>query len=281
VQTILPCHGSSQPYIFWERRTALKPSILILATLAILLAAQCAFAEEREEQPPLSFKLSTGAYSKYLLEAGNLAYDGPVVQTDLTLFFNKPPIKGAYFNVWWSAGFDDSNLNSNYGDEVDYTVGWAGEVKGFTLDIGVSLFEMYRIGSLKGDIIHPYLEVGRPFHLSPQHTLTPFFKVTGVSFLPDEEGDRPDGALRMFLGAKHLWSITPGFSISQRAYVLHDEGACGRDSGFIGRYFAGFEKSIAKGLSFNAGITVSSPITHLDDDRKTEVVYGGGLVFRF
>src|SRR6185369_4145138 len=57
--------------------------------------------------------VSAGLFSQYVVDNGDLPYDAPVIQADVTWAFKS----GTYVNLWGSAG-------KNGGREVDYTLGW-------------------------------------------------------------------------------------------------------------------------------------------------------------
>ena len=251
--------------------------IIVAALAALLLPASQLQAEEKA----LSLEFKTGWYSRYVLEADTLCYPRPVAQSELTLTLNRKPLDGFYFNVWGSTGLGGSDSpDLKYGNKVDYTIGRVWGWKGFEFNANLSYYDMGPVGSTNGDIWHPMLEVGRPFHVWERHKFTPFLRLTGV--IP-VKGTKPEGSMRVAAGARDSWQITQNLAFKTMLWVMHDDGGCGRDSGYLVRCSpAGVDWSITENLTLSAAYVVSSPITHLkDDDRKTENVLGAWLTVRF
>lgn len=71
----------------------------------------------------LTYTARTAGYDKYLSESSGLKfYEGPVIQTDITVFHNP---SGLAFNIWHCTGLDNGDLNNDmglYDDEIDYTI---------------------------------------------------------------------------------------------------------------------------------------------------------------
>lgn len=225
----------------------------------------------------LSFKVSSKVYSRYLnAGAGNILHDKPVIQTDL--FVSLP--KGFYFDFWHSAGLDGTGLSSDSGDEIDYTVGWSGEVKNLNLDIGAYYFDCVDIfKSPRGDFVEPYLEVNKSFDISKNQRLTPY---VWFGFIYSAKEDEFGHGFYTRFGVKHAWQINPKLRFSQKANLFFDDGACGFDSGVLGEYRCDLSWQISKSTTLDLiSVKAITPFTSLSDSRKTEIVYGAGITRRF
>lgn len=259
-----------------------------LMCVLVLVAVSTSFAQTTQPKPAEQqtssdywFNFSSRVVSQYVGSSGCVASEKPVVQSEATFWF--PRIKcipgRAYLDIWHSAGFD-SDLSSDYADEIDYTVGWFAEVEKVGIDIGVSYFDSFELfNGRKGDLIRPYFEINRKFDLTEEHSVTPFFK---TDFLISAMGYDVAHGVRSRLGVKHAWQINPQFSFNQKACFVFDDGACGLDSGVLGEYQCGFNWKVNDWLSFEPiSFRVISPFSSLSDGRETQTVFGCGFSIKF
>lgn len=233
------------------------------------------FADSSSED--ISFTLSSKVYSQYLIaDTGHIGHDKPVIQTDL--FISLP--KGFYFDLWHSAGLDGTGLSSDYGDEIDYTVGWNGKLGEINLDLGVSYFDLVDLFKLPhGDLIRPYLELNKGFDITESHRLTPYVY---LGFPYSAKGDEFGHGFFVRSGIKHAWQITPELTLNQKTNLFFDNGACGFDSGILGEYRCDIGWQISKSTTIDLiSLKFVTPFTSLSDSRETEIVYGVGITHRF
>lgn len=224
-----------------------------------------------------SVSISSKVWSKYLGATGSIVHNKPVLQTDI--FVSLP--KGFYFDIWHSMGLDDKKLSSNFGDEMDLTLGWTGSIgKKFYLDVGIAYYDCYPL--LRGknyDAFAPYVEVGKSIELGRflgTHTLVPFGRLE----LNLPTGDVDSGTYS-YAGLKHVWKISEKLSVKQKADFLYDSGSFGATSGLIGRYESGLSWQIFKKMSVEPiNIKTRTPITSIPG-HKTEVVIGTGITLYF
>jgi len=222
----------------------------------------------------LSVSVSSKVWSKYLGGTGRVALNKPVIQTDI--FVSLP--KGFYFDVWNSTGLDDSNLSSNFGDEIDWTVGWSGNVIEKTyLDVGLAYYDCYELfRSKEYDAFAPYIEVGRPIELD-SHTLTPFGRVEWN--LPVDS--LVNSGTYSYAGIKHGWKISKNFLLKQKVDFLYDSGSFGVNSGWIGRYQGELSWQVFRVLSIEPiSLKARTPITSMPG-HKTETSVGAGATLSF
>lgn len=246
---------------------------ILSLVLAGLFAANVVAETEAEDK--LTVNLSTKVWSEYLFTNGAIFHDKPVVQTDL--FVGLP--KGFYADLWWSAGLDGTDASSDFGDEIDYTLGWAGSLGKLDVDLGITyidLFELFDSGE-DGDVLQPYIELGQTLKLGEKHEFTLYTVFQWHQPLKDSMSN--GGYL--ISGAKDLWQISPKVSVSSEVSVLYDSGAYNYDDGLVG--FANFEMSwqITKSFSMQLpSIKVAEPIS-TSDERKTQIVSGLGFSINF
>lgn len=243
---------------------------IIIMTLAILMISGVIFSEANAED--ISFTLSTKVWSKYLGSSGAVVHDKPALQTDL--FVALP--KSFYFDIWHSMGLDGTSLSSDLGDEIDYTLGWNGKVKTFSLDAGISYFDIIDLFHSNSDAIQPYAEINRSFNFSKNHSFSPYARVE--TLFPF---NNPGKGLYAYSGIKYAWRLTPAITINQNAGLIYDSGVFGLENGFAGRHNLSFIWSPSKSINFellNTKITI--PISSFSD-RKNEIAFGAGLMLNF
>lgn len=241
--------------------------------IAVLFATNV--AAETEEENKLNLSLSTKIWSEYLFTNGAIFHDEPVVQTDL--FVELP--HGFYFDLWWSVGLDGTDASSDFGDEIDYTVGWAGNFGKLDVDLGIAyfdLFELFDAGG-DGDVLQPYIELGKTLKLGEKHKLT---LNTAFQWQQPLKNSMSSGGY-LIGGVSDLWQISPTVSINSEVSVLYDTGAYNYDNGLVG--FVNFETSWQITRSFSVqlpSIKVAEPIS-TSDERKTQVAFGLGFSINF
>ncbi len=227
----------------------------------------------------LADHFSTQIKDKYVLGKGLNIYDDPVIQRDVFVELGR----GFYVDLWWSTGLDEPNLNLGNDDEVDWTTGWKGEVGGnCKLDIGIAYFDLTKIFSIEeGDVIQPFAELGRKYELDSRHSFTPYIRAVGLVPIGWDK-DARSGA-HIFLGLKHDWQPCELLGVSQKFAVMYDTGTLvSSDRGFLGNYDLGLNWKVSKRATVNLpSFKLISPISDLDDGRKTQHVVGGGITFSF
>jgi len=232
------------------------------------------FADDSYEEISVTF--SSRIYSKYLGSyTGRVCDDDPSLQNDL--FITLP--KGFYLEIWNSIGLDGTGLSSDYGDELDYLVGWSGKLEEINLNIGIAYIDCIDLfESPRGDLILPYLEINKEFDVSEKHCLTPYL---GFEFPFSAKGNEFGHGFYTRVGLKHDWQISPKLVFNQKINLFFDDGALG-DSGILGQYCCDLSWQISKPTTIDLiSIKAIDPLTSLSDGRKAEMVYGTGMTYRF
>lgn len=245
------------------------PAIL----LAVFLTSQANAEEPR-------FTLSSKWLSKYVGPQGTVWHKDPVIQTK----FEVPLPEGFSYKIWHSAGTNDSSLSSDGADEIDHTLRWRKAnwlgVPDLNVDMGITYFDTADLFDVpRGDIINPYLEVSKGFRISKNNRLAPYLKFS--PYFP-AKGNSPEKGLYVLGGFRHAWQINPKLALNHKLGAIYDDGVLAYDSGFIGEYRLDLSWKLSKTLTLNLpSLMVFTPLTSLSDDRKTEVVLGGGLKYSF
>lgn len=248
-----------------------KAGIILLVVLAVLIAV---YSHSYAEEP--SFALSTKFWSQYLDNNGAVNHDQPVLQSDL--FISLP--LGFYFDFWHSMGLDETGLSTDFGDEINYTLGWGGTLNGFGFDLGFSYLDFIDLFKMpKGDVLRPYAEINKEFKITEKNILTPYARWDG-SF--PASGNSPEKDQWFSLGLKHVWQINETAELKQKLFTLYDTGALGFAKAVIGQYNIGLGWNVTKSVTLDLpNFKISTPLTPVNDGRKTEFVIGAGLSLRF
>lgn len=250
----------------------MKRILMSVFTLMVIMGFAFSLANAEDEKVSVSF--SSKVWSRYLGSDSAVVHDEPVLQNDVFVSL----ANGLYFNVWHSVGLDDTDLSSNFGDELNFTLGWNGNTDKLGLDMGIiyidglPVFEM-----IQGDSLMPYIELNRGFDITDKYSLTPYIK---LELLFPLNGDHSSGDI--LGGIKHNWQLFDRFAINQKAYLLYDNGVWGSNDGIIGGYNMDSSWKLSEKLAINPlMLKVTTSVTSLNDGRKTEMVFGTGLTFHF
>lgn len=241
--------------------------LLVVIGLFSIIASQSNAGDD------FSVTVSSKVWSEYVGAMGVVVHNKPVLQTDLCLSLPK----GFYFDIWHSAGLDDDDLSSNFGDEIDLTGGWTGEIgKNFYLNVGLIYYDIYPL--LEGDQLDafvPFIEAGRNFEVG-SHTIVPFGRLE-VNLLT---GDTNSGVY-LFAGVKHVWKLPADFSIRQKADLFYDSGGFGMIPGLLGRYEGELSWQVSGIISLEPiSVRVRTPLDSIPD-RETEAAFGAGATLYF
>lgn len=89
---------------------------------------------------------NVGVYSKYIGGNGGVPEDRPVIQGDCTKMFGS-----MYANAWFSQSLRDPGLSKSYGNEIDLTLGWAGDISDkWSADVHTAYYDMSNPRLLSG-----------------------------------------------------------------------------------------------------------------------------------
>lgn len=186
--------------------------------LAVLAVATLFFSvnSNAAEEPKFSVALDAAYYSHYVGEiSGNVSHDNSVFQQSVTLTHNP---SGIYALVWNSYS-PKGGVNSDYGDEVDYIIGFSKEIRGFTVDAGYAFYDLHKIGHTEGDLHALYLNVDAP----EIHSIVPYLKVE-INLSTDK--DILEGGVMYRAGIKHSIEIAKQ-TIDLDLSIAGNDGAYG------------------------------------------------------
>ena len=104
-----------------------------------------------------SVTLRSVVASKYILDNGEVSYDKPVTQTDLSINFKN----GLYIDLWNSVPFKKDS--QTFGNEEDFGLGWSGTLfKFIDLDLCATYCDEPRLMTMdKNDVLYSYIKLSK------------------------------------------------------------------------------------------------------------------------
>jgi len=245
---------------------------LFLCTVVVMVVLTASFISA-EEKDKVSVSVTSLVLSKYIGSAGNLGYDRPVWQTDI--FISLP--KGFYIDLWHSGDLRHGLGSQEYGNEIDYAVGWAPIFKWGQIDAGVVFIDepnLFRFRSQE-DYLMPFAEVRRTFDVGKGHTLSPYFRAELILPVKMDWEGRDD---RYYFGTRHQFKVAPWLTLNNNLAIVH-----GRvNEGVIGKYDLFANWPITKKVSLIApAIKTALPLASVAEGHHSEVAVGAGVTINF
>lgn len=233
-------------------RSKLTAIGVITLFLAIGMTSQVSAQEELQR---LSISGAVGVYSKYIVENGALWHKDPVFQGNVTLKFNRC---GGYLDVWASKDFDNIG---NYGEEVDYTVGWTLK----DMNVGLSFLDYATVfGTQEPDFFRPFAEIPLPPIQFPGHRIQLYSRFE--YYAATHDFDLNSGGWVM-LGIRHCYEISKRWAFRHQAKMVYDGGVFGSMPGFLGMYDAGVDYALGS-MTWNILSVKQSMISASMTDRE-------------
>lgn len=272
----------------YPRETSVKEQLVRAYRLAVFVlssvlacftvAVKQVSAQEKDDSgatsqgKTLHLDFSTITWPKYLGSNGGVFHPAPVQQTSLSF----PLPKGFYAAVWNSVPLGDRHASPNFGYELDFSAGWNGKVKWLKLSGDVTYVGVTPLRRIRGDVLQISGRAGHEFALTKRQSVEPFVWVRGV--LP-VRGSAPRHGVFLHGGLHYHLTATRRLDIDSGAEVVHDTGAFGFQPGYFGRANLNGTLKLGRGWSLKSILQFSTPLTHVSDGRRTQLVLGGGLAY--
>lgn len=251
-------------------------TVLMILSLLIPTTGRSSEGDEKADAKAYEVSFSSEVFSRYVGDTGMVYYNNPVIQNELTI----EHASGLYFDLWVSTSLKDAGKSTNYGNEINYTLGWSKEVSSVTIDAGITYFDIITLLEMpEGDIVQPFVEIGKSFEVAEGQTLTPSIKAEyGI---PARGNDVVSKGLHVHSALAHSWEVSEKFSLINKATLSYDDGAYGADRALIGAYNVSPSYKVASWLSLDGSVELIGPLTHVDDGREAEFVLSVGLTTGF
>jgi hypothetical protein len=238
------------------------------------IAPEAASAARETAGPPVSVTASFSVASQYLAFGSGIQLSShPVMQGGL--FFSH--LSGAYVSLWGSAGFDgdygrrDGQLD--FGDELDLGIGWAGSIRGLSVNLSTTYFNEPLPDVLGAfDIIYTHLRIGKTWG----NKLT----LTGVwqNYSP-LHGSPYGGGNLIGLELSRPFQLTRSLTLPVMAGIVHDDGGIDDGKGILLRGSAVLSWKVSKALTVESGYRYYIPT--MSDFRSTDGVWWTGMSWNF
>lgn len=247
------------------------------AGLKVAFAQAAEGGEGIRRTQPREFTISGSSLyiDKYLGLDGAPFHPGAVVQSNVTVSHTS----GVFADFWKSEPVGARHLRPNFGNEQDYTLGFASGIGlKAKLVLSATYFNVFPMLQMpRGDLLQLSARIERGVKLSESHTLAPYLWARSVRPL---KGGQPVGGYFIHPGVSHSWSASKRLTLASYAESVRDSGAFGFNQGWVARFSSSLSVRIGKGFSLIAPvITMTKPLTDTRDGRKFERAIGFGFAF--
>ncbi len=204
-----------------------------------------------------------------------MCLDKRTVQTDI--LFTLP--NNFYFEFWHSAGTNDSDLSSDFGDEIDWILGKSFKLKNFNIDLGIAYYDYVDLLKMpKGDVVHPHFEINKTFSLLQNLTITPYSRIKFPLLIKNHKIEK--GTL-LHTGVKQEFNFTPKLKLNNGIQILYDDGTTGAKKSAVFLYDLALNYKITKKFNLNFfSLTLATPLVKTID-RETETIFNFGIAVNF
>lgn len=218
---------------------------------------------------------TAGMYSQYVNQDGGLRiYNDPVFQGNFTLT-HQPT--GVFLDLWYSTDTGADRYGA-HGNELDYTIGWRGNVsKDMNLTASLSYQDTLDDSARNSrDAIKGNLRLEMASFSLWVFTVAPFANY--ATYIPTDTN--LDGGNIYSAGVNTELVLSPMFDIASSGSIGWDDGVYGVEPGGIFKYASSLNCTFSEQFTWNIlKSTLYIPIGNRRMD--VESVYGTGISFKF
>ncbi|MFA4916896.1 MAG: hypothetical protein WC560_09530 [Syntrophales bacterium] len=215
-----------------------------------------------EPENKIKYIFTVKVWSRYLGDNAGIFYPKPVVWYDL--YADLPG--GWYADIWISNGLDDREFSNNTGDEIDVSAGYTGQFFFLSYNIGILYCDAYEVWNFpNGDLIKSYA------------CLTYSLVSWNIAFAVEHYipgGDKMEGGWLFYLSVCRVWELSPRWTLNGLFGPRYDDGAFGLDSGYYAGADFELDYQLSDTMTIGPAVRAKTPISHMDDGRNTDIVYG-------
>ncbi|GEM_PF-6939614 len=189
----------------------------------------------------------------YLGANGDPFYNGFVPQSDFFLSWEN----GFYGDLWFSTAL---NGQKDFDKEVDITVGKSGKIGelNYTADVNYFVLVITDVMNING-------ETSRNLQINRKVNLAPFLR--GEVYFPVHKGG-PRQGLMVVSGIRSSSELHSHVGLLVNYWFKVDSGCFGYDRALLGQGFVGLSFKLNEKVVVTPGITMSKPLTSVNDGRK-------------
>jgi hypothetical protein len=215
--------------------------------------------------------------SKYVGPNGATYYKDPVIQS----YVNLQHKSGIFAEVWISKGIENS-WSKNYGDEIDYTLGWNGMISIFKLFASVSYFDNFKIfDGPSNDVIRGTGRIDFSKQITGWYKITPYLSCLSY-WIPGKGKDNPlyGGRGTLYsVGVDNEIALSKMFTATYQLQLTRDDGLLGEKPGYLFRFLPTLSCTLSKHFDLYVETMVYCPSAKRVMTKKE--TFGGGVVWRF
>jgi len=219
--------------------------------------------------------------SRYISVYGERIYKNPIIQSQVLAIMKPKNFVGVFAGVTHITNLEA--MNSNSGDELDYTLGLAAEVKKVQILLFATYFDVVPLGKFPDyDQVWFCLELSREFKLTSHQTIKPAVRLEIPWGIKGYETG-PTG-VRVYPSAEHDWRFFKNMSLRQRIGLCLDDGALYLSPATFLDYEVGLNPGLTDWLEVKlVSFRVIAPITSVSmyDPRQTEKIFSFGVALKF
>jgi len=243
----------------------MKSYVCFAVAFVTLVCFETSYAEGLKD---FSANAEVSVLNKYVTISGSTCEPDAVVQPSLTISHSS----GLYANIWNSTGFEGYE-----GDEIDYYLGWAGDVVGFNADISVGYYDLRDLFSGRsGNFWTVIGRLGKTFNIENFLSVEPFVRIEGD--IAERDTDLGGGVL--YTGGMRIEKLLrPFLSMWCEPRVTYTEGVYSSEPTTTGQYEMGIDWNCWRALTITPTAMISIPTDKVD--RETEFVFGGAISYGF
>ncbi len=212
--------------------------------------------------------------NKSVNDSGLVLAVDPVVQGGITFTLQQ----GGYLDLWFSHATGSGPAN-DYGDEVDFTLGWRGRIAGeIDANLGVAELDLYPTQNLNSHNVTKIFAEIAPLRLAVPlgpTTLTPYARVEVIR----STGRGYTGKGLYYLGARDVWAVGQGLSLVQRLHLLDTPDLPGVSGGLVASYKLEAPYALGHGVVFTPSFEWIHP--YIDQRPKNSHLFAARIEWHF
>jgi hypothetical protein len=251
----------------------MSSKLMMIAMISIVCFANGVRAEDSSESnSAMQVTYGVGIYSKYMGQWSGYVFDNrPSIQADVGASF----ANGVYLGVWFARQIGPEK-DDVCGNEIDFTVGYATEVLGLSVDTSLTYYDCTPVlDGRANNIWAPVVKVSKTYG-GESVSVSPFVRMEVD--IPDA-GSSFSGGTFTSGGAEAKISLMKDLNFCMSSYFTFDNGTYDGDQNVLFGQTASLQYAIG-GVTISPTFLLTTPIES-DASRKTETCFGFSVEGKF